>query len=120
MTWPDGTRYESDYWANGRNVRIVANHGQGEPPSARGRGVDVGSDGRIVAGEFLDGGLHGQGVMTMPDGRRLEGRWYEGAHYEGGWRDGTPHGQGVMTLPDGTRYEGEFHDGLYHGRGVKT
>ena len=72
-------------------------------------------------GAFRDGEAHGPGVLTLPDGRRIEGEWREGEHYEGDLNaDGQPHGKGVLTWESGRSYEGECRNGLRHGRGVMT
>ena len=84
-------------------------------------------------GEWRDGKYHGQGVLTLADGRRYEGEyrdgkkngqgvftWPDGRRYEGAWRDSKRHGLGAQTWPNGVRYEGEWRDGKFHGQGVLT
>jgi hypothetical protein len=52
-------------------------------------------------GEFRDGRLNGQGVITWPDGDR----------YEGDFVDGRRTGQGVYTFANGNRKAGQWLDG---------
>jgi hypothetical protein len=37
-------------------------------------------DGRIYSGDFVDGEQTGRGVLTAPDGKRLEGRFANGKY----------------------------------------
>ena len=58
-------------------------------------------DGRIYEGEFKDGLMHGEGVLTLPDKARIAGTF----------RKGLPHGPGAFVEPDGTRIKREWQDG---------
>ena len=49
---------------------------------------------KYEGGRNAHGEPHGQGVMTMMDGARYEGEWFEG----------KAHGHFVGTKPDGWRY----------------
>ena len=62
LTWPDGSRYEGDFY-NG--------HLQGE-------GTFTWPDGSSYKGEWLNDLPQGQGVFTWPDGSQYEGEWEEG------------------------------------------
>ena len=68
--------------------------------------ISIGTE--VYEGWMHDGKMHGQGVMTAPNG----------FHYEGEWRDGKENGQGTRSYSDGSRYEGEWRDGKRHGQGV--
>jgi hypothetical protein len=82
-------------------------------------------------GELKDNVPAGQGVMRLPDGTVIEGKfkssavigtadvtWVNGARYRGEVIDlVTMHGAGKITYADGTTYEGGFQHGLYHGKG---
>jgi hypothetical protein len=48
---------------------------------------------------------HGQGVLLLVDGTRIEVQMVNGAL----------HGHGVITTPNGTRLEGDYVDSQYHG-----
>jgi len=60
-------------------------------------------------GSFKNGGEHGHGVMTWPNGSK----------YDGNWKGGKRHGRGVMTWPNGSKYDGNWKGGKRHGRGVE-
>jgi len=66
-------------------------------------------DGRVYAGEWLDGVPHGQGSETRPDGET----------YSGAWQHGLRHGLGELLAVGGGLYQGEFHDGIRQGKGVQ-
>jgi hypothetical protein len=51
-------------------------------------------------GQVMDGMLHGQGVMTLPDGHQYEGEWFEG----------KKHGEGILIYPTGKKYAGKWVD----------
>ena len=77
--------------------------------------------------------LAGNGVLTLPDGRRFEGRYVgnhhlvqgamtypDGTIYRGAWSHGKRQGHGVVDFPDGSRYIGDFDQGEFHGHGKLT
>ena len=51
--------------------------------------------------------MHGQGLLTWPDGRS----------YEGAFEKDQREGLGKMTWPDGRQYLGQWHLGKQHGLG---
>lgn len=104
LTFPDGRRYEGE-WSDDDLVQVVMVLPDGQ--RIEGERCDYWRDvlNKGHEGEWREGSLDGQGLMTAPDGRR----------YEGGWRDGEYHGRGVITWPDGRRYEGDWRDGVFVG-----
>jgi len=54
----------------------------------------------MYEGEFKDKKAHGQGNLTLPDGRK----------YMGEWKEGKMEGQGTFTSPDGRTGVGEFKE----------
>lgn len=87
----------------------------------------------VYNGEFLNGHLHGKGVMTYKTGRVYEGDFAENApdgygeevyengdRYAGRYRRGFKCGQGVYTYANGDVYKGEFADNKPNGKGVLT
>ena len=59
-------------------------------------------------GQVMDGMLHGQGVMTLPDGHQYEGEWFEG----------KKHGEGTLIYPTGTKYTGKWVDDEIYEEGT--
>jgi hypothetical protein len=87
----------------------------------------------VYSGEFVNGHLHGKGVMTYKTGRVFEGDFsdnapdgygeevYEnGDRYAGKYRRGFKCGSGVYIYSNGDVYKGEFADNKPNGRGVLT
>lgn len=83
-----------------------------------------------MAGDFVDGMLHGLGVAVRSSGERCEGEFKHGdLHGRGSWRSrkgntcdgdfecGVPHGSARYVYRRGTIYEGFFHDGERCGPG---
>jgi hypothetical protein len=103
-----------------------------EGDCVNGRGTMVYSTGHTFTGQFHKGLRHGEGVMTLPGGRKLVGVWEnneirqgtytfaDGTVYQGQWQFRERHGRGTLTFPDGRRYEGEFQNGQRNGRGTMT
>ena len=58
-------------------------------------------------GSFSHDLIHGKGVATFGDGRRMTGTWTRG----------LMNGEGSLEYPDGRFYEGAFESGLRHGKG---
>jgi len=52
-------------------------------------------------GKFVDGELHGQGILHYEDGGK----------YEGGFAQGRMHGKGIRTDADGTTTAREYNNG---------
>ena len=69
------------------------------------------SDKKIYVGEVNDiFEPHGQGAMTLRNGRK----------YVGEFKGGLPEGDGTLTFPNGGKYVGGFKKGLYDGQGAVT
>jgi hypothetical protein len=102
----------------------------GEP---HGRGMEVGSDGSVYKGVFVNGKYEGKGVKHYCSGNIYEGYWSDN-NFEGEgtytWKDGSVctglrkggemNGKGVKIFADGYRYEGVWADDSAHGEGVLT
>lgn len=54
--------------------------------------------------------LHGNGKMTLPNGKTLKGKFCEGYFFEGKLTQNKLNGQGKRTSPDEVIEEGEFKD----------
>lgn len=100
---------------------------------ADGKGRCVYSDGREYIGEWKEGKMHGEGILSWPNGARYEGSFEndrrngkgtaiqaDGAKYIGEWKDDKRHGYGVYTWPSGVKYEGAFLNDQRHGQGTQT
>tara|TARA_A100001015_G_scaffold248306_1_gene285645 strand:+ start:561 stop:2360 length:1800 start_codon:yes stop_codon:yes gene_type:complete len=87
------------------------------------------STGGTDDGEFKNGGLHGKGTRTYPNGAIENGVFHDnefvegvkiypdGGKDEGQFKDGVLTGEGTRITPDGSRYEGKFeNDELIKGR----
>lgn len=85
------------------------------------------------SGDMLNGNPHGNGNMTLPDGRIYQGEFFNGkphgkveradirnATYSGELFAGKLHGIGKIIKKNGEEYEGRFFDGSYHGHGKVT
>lgn len=66
------------------------------------------ANGTYYSGEWVNGAMHGTGVMVTSAGDR----------YEGAWDLNRKHGFGVYTWGNGDSYSGEFRDDVMHGFGV--
>ena len=88
-------------------------------------------------GEFLNGKMHGYGVMNIlhPNfkGDKYVGEFNEnkkngqgtyifaqGNKYVGSYKDDEYHGLGTFTYVNGNKYIGEFKEGEMHGQGTFT
>ena len=58
-------------------------------------------------GDFAEGRIHGEGSLTMTNGK--------GGQYRGSFRDGKFHGDGTQQWPDGSAYEGEWRNNKVSG-----
>ena len=66
------------------------------------------SDRKIYVGEVNDiFEPHGQGAMTLRNGKK----------YVGEFKGGFAHGEGTLTTLEGGKYVGEFKKDLFHGQG---
>ena len=61
-------------------------------------------------GEFVDGLMHGVGVLVFQ----------QGARYEGQFQRDVPHGYGVEYYTSGAIYQGQFENDMRHGFGIYT
>ncbi|KAK7078631.1 agglutinin-like protein 2 [Halocaridina rubra] len=84
-------------------------------------------------GQWFCGKLHGEGIMTWPDGRRYEGQFRQGVYqglgklevpssggvtvYEGMWKNGKLEGKGVIRYSNKDVYIGYLHESQPHGHG---
>ena len=102
-----------------------------EGDCVNGKGTLLYPTGHSYIGEFKNGGRDGQGFLSMPFGRTIEGFWrkndlVEGTYTNGGnvftgqWQLRERNGHGVLRYSDGRIYEGEFKSGLRTGRGTMT
>jgi hypothetical protein len=103
-----------------------------EGDCVNGKGTMIYSTGHKYVGEFRNGKRDGEGVMAMPGGRTLKGRFErdaifqgsytdpDGSVYTGTWEFRERNGRGTLKYPDGRVYEGDFKGGLRHGKGVMT
>ncbi len=95
-----------------------------------GYGRIKGRNGLIYTGEFKNGIIEGQGVMTLKNGYKYEGDFKDGKAYGNGtiyYLDGSIYTGGVKnSLRDGygtyrgiISYSGDWSDDKYHGQGVQ-
>ena len=101
-----------------------------EGDCVNGKGTMIYSTGHKYVGEFKNGKRDGQGFLTMPGSRTLEGQFRhnapikgtytypDGKVYTGQWEFYERNGRGTLKYPDGRFYEGEFKSGLRTGKGV--
>lgn len=91
------------------------------------------SDGSIYSGDFLEGAIHGRGIMTWANGDKYEGTfennfrtgkgthtWANGDKYIGEFLKNQRTGKGVFTWKDGTKYDGSFSSDQMTGEGTLT
>lgn len=86
----------------------------------------------IFQGNFKNGVLDGEGMVTKPNGEKLKGTFKEGQFIQGmmTYPDGMKivgrfknyllEGQGKVVMSNGTTYEGEFRDNALNGKGKIT
>jgi hypothetical protein len=79
-------------------------------PTLTGAGARTWPNGARYAGDFVNGQMHGLGMLYVADGSR----------YQGGFANDVMHGRGVYVWPNGNRYEGGFANNVFAGRGVFT
>jgi hypothetical protein len=103
-----------------------------EGDCVNGKGTMVYSTGHKYVGEFKNGMRDGEGVMSMPLGRTLKGRFErnaifdgtytdpDGSVFTGRWEFRERNGRGTLKYPDGRVYEGDFKGGARSGKGVMT
>lgn len=84
-------------------------------------------------GQWFCGKLHGEGIMTWPDGRRYEGQFRQSVYhgpgrlevpssagvtiYEGTWKNGKLEGKGIIRYANKDVYIGYLHESQPHGHG---
>ena len=61
-------------------------------------------------GEFMEGLMHGAGILVFQ----------QGASYEGQFQNDLPHGYGIEHYSSGAMYQGQFQKDLRHGFGIYT
>lgn len=66
------------------------------------------SSGAVYSGEFINGKIHGKGVLDFTNGNR----------YSGEWQNGIREGQGKMAFKNGNLYEGSFVHNRMNGYGT--
>lgn len=66
MTWPDGRKYDGDFFMN----------------MMQGSGVYHWPNGRIYEGEFYNNKQHGTGIFNNGRGIQKAGQWSEGVRTE--------------------------------------
>ena len=103
-----------------------------EGDCVNGKGTIVYSTGHRYTGEFKNGRREGDGVLTLPGGRTLKGRFegdaivegnytsLDGKAFTGRWELRERNGQGRLQDPDGRVDEGAFKSGVRTGKGVMT
>lgn len=82
-------------------------------------------------GNFLNGVIQGQGIMTLAGGAFYQGefldgtfsgkgffKWMDGRTYEGDFANGKPNGKGIFRWKNGNVYEGDVVEGKQTGKGV--
>ena len=94
----------------------------------------------LYQGEYRNGKLHGQGVITFPDGLKYAGElkynkpygqgtmlfpepapiFSNDTKYVGEFKYGLPNGYGTITYGNGIKFVGNFRDGSYYGFGTYT
>jgi hypothetical protein len=101
-----------------------------EGDCVNGPGAMIYSTGHKFSGGFKEGMRHGEGVLLMPGGRKVDGVGEDneikegtytdsdGTTYTGQWQFRERNGQGTMTWPDGRKYTGKFKSGQRHGQGT--
>ncbi|XP_069957233.1 alsin isoform X3 [Cherax quadricarinatus] len=84
-------------------------------------------------GQWFFGKLHGEGIMTWPDGRQYEGQFRQNVYhgpgqlevpspggvtvYEGTWKNGKLEGKGIIRYANKDVYIGYLHESQPHGHG---
>lgn len=95
VTYDDGSIYRGGL----RGTRL---HGSGEYESK--------AQGFKYRGEYLDGNMHGKGLLNFASGDVFEGEFAEN----------RPHGKGIYKFANGDSYVGEMKAGSLTGRGLFT
>eukprot|EP01032_Pedospumella_encystans_P014988 gene14988-17185_t len=99
----------------------------------QGFGVLKNSDGTMYEGFWEKDLKHGEGKLTQPDGREVQGMFVEGKLwsgigaykwsgdvFSGVWEDGVLNGPGTHETKKGSKYIGQFLHSKYHGQGKLT
>lgn len=105
----EGLSFRSFNTTAGRSIVSIGSMGKGKLQKGA---LEIYLDGStFYFGNFVDGKLHGKGVIE----------WEGGARYQGDWKDGHREGFGSYRWCNGDMYEGEFkHDGKKEGKGIFT
>lgn len=131
--YADGSRYEGQFLAgqpHGQGVFFYPNgdyyRGQFAYGLPHGQGRRVGTDGKILQGDWLEGGFLPTRTADQTKGC-LSGncqngfgtyRFQQGDRYEGSFLNGKPNGHGLVQYQNGDRYEGEMEAGAFSGYGT--
>lgn len=97
--------YEDGIVWRGYQVGITGHHWLEKQP-LRGSARFEYPSSRVADGEWLDGKLHGHGVVEMT-----------GDVYRGQFVQGERHGHGELKFRNGCRYVGDFMHDSMHGKG---
>lgn len=90
------------------------------------------ADGDMYVGNFVNGQIHGEGILYYANGDIYTGswkmnqrhgkgtmKWVEGGmEYTGQWINNQPDGKGTLTYLNGTIYKGSFKTGCFEGQGT--
>jgi hypothetical protein len=88
------------------------------------------TNGIRIAGNFIAGKMQGRGVITFPDGSKIDADFVDneavrgvavtagGERYEGELKNLQRHGQGKLRFKNGTIYEGGFVENRMEGYGA--
>jgi hypothetical protein len=97
--------FASVKWAG--NQKYEGGWSRSNEATGRGRFNDP-KTGLSYTGNFRAGRLHGNGVLTVPEGS-----------YEGQFENGWPEGNGSFVGTDGRKASGQWSRGRLHGRGTQ-
>ena len=84
-------------------------------------------------GELFNGKPHGQGELSLLNGKKYIGAFKDGKYHGRGiiydekgrksldvdWKDGKPHGKGTFYYENGNKaYQGDYYNGYWTGKGT--
>jgi hypothetical protein len=103
------------------------------PRGITGKSVRTWPNGDQYEGDFVNGIMHGHGILKFASGNRYQGdmvngkksgkgiyTFANGSRYEGDFVNDELTGRGILTFADGKRGEGNFVNGKMSGRGIYT
>jgi hypothetical protein len=98
-----------------------------------GKAVRTWPNGSSYEGDFVNGAMHGNGILKLANGDVYQGAfandvisgqgvfiWANGGQYNGDFVERQMHGRGTMRMADGATYSGDFVNGRWTGTGVLT